>query len=124
MKVTQNRLERVFILFREYISYLAVNPRLIFVIPKRLWEEFYLHIQYFFVRITGTSKNKALRLQLQTLRTDMENVDLMYRPSLLWEDLYNQFERVLHVEDMSNFKTQRYNRRFSAYSPQIQFFMK
>ncbi len=107
----------ILILLREYFTYIINKPRLIFAIPKRFWEELSLHVRYIVARSAKTSKNLRLIQQLGVLRADMKKANPVYKPSLLWEDLYDQFERVLYVEDIKNFKTQRYNRRFSALAP-------
>lgn len=117
MKKPTDKLQMIILLIKEYMFYLRTEPELVWNIPRRLWEEFSLHVRYIFAKITGSSKNKKLIQDLHMLSYEMEQADSVYKPSLLWKDLYEQFERVLHVEDISAFKTQRYNRRFSAFSP-------
>ncbi len=124
MKTVHKKLKKAYILFSEYVRYIVTKPRLIFSIPKRLGEEFLLHVRYIGAKITKTSNNIHLIQQLGALRTDMEKANPVYTPSVLWDDLYDQFERVLHVEDIKNFKTQRYNRRFSAFAPTDPIFYK
>ncbi len=110
-------MKRTLIFLKEYFTYIKMEPRLISAIPKRIWEEFSLYARFIFVKSIKTSKNVRLLKQLEGLRADMEKADPVYKPSIHWEDLYNQFERVLYVEDIKNFKTQRYNRTFSAFAP-------
>lgn len=117
MKPIVNKIRMIFLIMKEYIAYIRTEPELLWRVPTRLWEECYLHIRYFLARITGSKKNSKLISELHSLSHEMEQADEVYKPSLLWEDLYEQFERVLHVEDIEAFKTQRYNRRFSAFAP-------
>jgi len=110
-------MKKIYIFLREHFMYIMQHPRLISTIPYRFTEELLLYTRYIFNKFVQSPKNSKLIQQLEELRTDMEKAPFVYKPSLVWEDLYNQFERVLYVEDIKNFKTQRYNRRFSAYAP-------
>lgn len=105
------------LILKEYFQYIVNDPSLFKKIPLRLWEEFSLHFRFTLSKILRTKKNASIIKKLHILRDDMEKAEPVYKPSLLWKDLYDQFERVLHVEDIRAFKTQRYNRRFSAFAP-------
>lgn len=113
----KEKIYMMYVIFKEYIVYIKDKPSLLWRVPIRLWEEFFLHARYILAKISGNSKNTSLIQDLHKLSDEMSKADAVYKPSLLWKDLYEQFERVLHVEDIEAFKTQRYNRRFSAFAP-------
>jgi len=107
----------IFVFLREHVTYITQDPGLIWKIPKRFWEESSLYVRYIIAKYTKTYKNSGLIRQLSKLRADMNEAPPEYKPSLVWQDLYNQFERILYVENIAYFKTQRYNQHFSAYAP-------
>jgi len=115
------RLSAIRLTFKEYFVYIKRNPGLISQIPKRFCEESVLYVSYLLAKIyemlTGRTKNTYLIKNLRSLTHDMKKANDLYKPSLFWKDLYGQFERVLYTSNIGQFKTQRYNRRFSCPYP-------
>ncbi len=104
----------------EYTLYAIDDPKLIWNIPRRFFEEISLYVKYWIAKSTHSSKNTHVRQELFKLNAEMEKGDDLYKPSLIWKDIYEQFDRVLHVEHLSNFKSQRYNSRFADLPPTSQ----
>lgn len=92
------------LIIREYISYIKTNPKLLWNVPLRLWEESYLYTRYVVAKLSHSPQNPKLLKDLHKLTKEMDNNSSLYKPSLLWKDLYDQFERVLYVEDINAFK--------------------
>lgn len=117
MKFLQYKFNYLRVTFVEYYLYIRDDTSLIYKIPIRLYEEVLLYVKFWIAKFTNNPKNPKQIHELHVLNAEMKKAPDIFKPSYIWKDIFEQFERVLYTNPLQNFKSQRYNTRFSDPTP-------